>query len=268
MQSDSTIQNLWVRLLGEVRQPGATRIQKVEDGYYLVARAVGENGDANSTPTSGDYSALESRIPNLCRTRAVYLNLGNTYHLREGENPREWLGEAAERLEAGVLHAFAVVDTEIFSRRIAWELLARGWTVEETGQDLQVHDGRFKAALNLLRAIVRMVLSRSNMAEAARSVIGELIWEFSRHASFFARFQKRFETFQPDVLDHYLVAYPDATCVALAWDYWRAAGRSPGEAEQVFNEGVAEFERLLQSPVGTWLPEVSLGVCPLGSFQN
>ncbi|HUU14517.1 MAG TPA: hypothetical protein VM182_12555 [Terriglobia bacterium] len=268
MHSDLTIQDLWLRLLEEARKSGETRVEKVEDGYYLVARSGGENGDAESTSASDDYSALGSRIPNLCRTRAVYLNLGGSYDVRDVPNPRQWLGDAAGELESGTLHAFAVVDTEIFSRRIAWELLTRGWTMEEVGHDLEVKDGRFKAHLNLLRAIVRMVLSRSNMAEASRSVISELSSEFSRHAGFYVRFQKRFEMFQPDVLDHYFVAYPDASCVALAWDYWELAGLPADEAERIFNEGVGEFEQLLRSPVGTWLPGVSLDTCAVDSYQN
>ncbi len=251
MQSDLNIQELWVRLLGEARQSGETRAEKVEDGYYLVARPGGENRDADSMPASDDYSALGSRIPNLCRTRAVYLNLGATYDLRDVPNPREWLGGAADELESGALHAFAVVDIDIFSRRIAWELLTRGWTMEEVGQDLEVKDGRFKARVNLLRTIVRMVLSRSSVEEAARTVITELISEFWRHAEFYVRFQKRFEMFQPDVLDHYFVAYPDASRVALAWDYWQLAGLPADEAERIFSDGVRELEQLLRSPAAT-----------------
>jgi hypothetical protein len=268
MQSDLTIQDLWLRILAEARQSGETRVEKVEDGYYLVARPAAENRDADSMLSSDDYSALGSRIPNLCRTRAVYLNLGGSYDLRDVPNPREWLGDAVDELEAGTLHAFAVVDTEIFSRRIAWELLTRGWTLEEAGQDLEVRDGRFKTPINLLRTIVRMVLSRADMAEAARSVIDELTAEFSRDASLYIRFQKRFEMFQPDVLDHYFVAYPDASCVALAWDYWQIAGLRSDQANRVFDEGLKEFEQLLQSPVGTWLPGVSLDACSLDSYQN
>ena len=268
MQSDSTIQDLWLRMLDGARQSGETRVEKVEDGYYLVARPAGENRDAGSTSASDDYSALGSQIPNLCRTRAVYLNLGGSYDVRDVPNPRQWLGDAAGELESGALHAFAVVDTEIFSRRIAWELLTRGWTMEEVGRDLEVKDGRFKAHLNLLRTIVRTVLSRSNMAEAARSVINELTSEFSRHAGFYVRFQKRFEMFQPDLLDHYFVAYPDASCVALAWDHWQLAGLPADEAERIFNQGVLEFEELLQSPVGTWLPGISLDACSVDSYQN
>ena len=268
MQSDLTVQELWLRMLAEARLSGETRVEKIEDGYYLVARSAAEDRDADSAPAADDYSALGSQIPNLCRTRAVYLNLGDTYDLRDVPNPREWLGDAAGELESGALHAFAVVDTEVFSRRIAWELLTRGWTMEEMGHDLVVKDGRFKAHLNLLRTIVRMALSRSNMAEAARLVISELIAEFSRHAAFYVRFQKRFELFQPDVLDHYFIAYPDASCVALAWDYWQLAGLPADEADRIFNEGVAEFEQLLQSPVATWLPGISLDACDVDSFET
>ena len=140
--------------------------------------------------------------------------------------------------------------------------------MEEAGQDLEVRDGRFKARVNLLRTIVRMVLSRSDMAEAARTVITELVSEFSRVANLYIRFQKRFEMFQPDVVDHYFVAYPDASCVALAWDYWQIAGLQSEQADRVFDEGLKEFERLLHSPVGTWLPGVSLDACSLDSYKN
>jgi len=268
MHSDSTIQKLWVRRLGEVGQPGETKVKKVEDGYYLVVRAPEEDGNSDSTSASDDYSALGSQIPNLCRTRAVYLNLGGSDDLRDVPNPRVWLGEAADGLESGDFHAFAVVDTAIFSRRIAWELLTRGWRLEETGQDLEVRDGRFKAPVNLPRAVVRMVLSPTNMEEAARTIVRELSAEFLRDAGFFVRFQKRFEMFQPDVLDHYFVAYSEASCVALAWDYWHLGGRPTNEAEEIFNQGLEEFEQLLQSPMGTWLPGVSSAVCAPDSYKN
>jgi hypothetical protein len=261
MQSDLSIQDLWLRLLAETRRSHGTRVEKIEDGYYLVGRPAEENRVADSTSASDDYSALGSQIPNLCRTRAVYLNLGAAYDIPDVPNPRAWLGAVAGELESGALHAFAVVNTEIFSRRIAWELLTRGWTMEEIGHDLEVKDGRFKTRLNLLRTIVRMVLSRSNMAEAARSVVSELISEFWRQAEFYVRFQKRFEMFQPDVFDHYFVAYPDASCVALAWDYWQIAGLPSERAERLFNEGLKEFDQFLQSPVGTWLPGISLDAC-------
>jgi hypothetical protein len=268
MQSDSNIQDLWLRLFAEAFQSGETRVEKVEDGYYLVVRPAGGNRDAGSNSFSEDHSALGSRIPNLCRTRAVYLNSGGSYDLRDVGNPRAWLGELAGELDSGSVHAFAVVDTQLFSRRIAWELLTRGWTMEEDGEDLEVRDGRFKAPINLLRTVVRMVLSRADVAGAARTVISELISEFSRDTAFYVRFQKRFESFQPDVLDHYFVAYPDASCVALAWDYWQTAGLPSDEAGRVFNEGLKEFEKLLQSPVGTWLPGNSLDACLLGPYQN
>ncbi|MBI1941659.1 MAG: hypothetical protein HYS33_09160 [Acidobacteria bacterium] len=268
MQSDSTIQDLWLRMLSETRRTGETKVEKVEDGYYLVARPAGENRDAGSTSAFEDYSALASRIPNLCRTRAVYLNLGDTYDLREIEKPREWLGVAADRLESGALRAFAVVDTEIFSRRIAWELLTRGWAVEEVGDDLEVRDGRFIARFNLLRAVVRMVLSRANMAQAAGTIVRELGVEFDHDAGFFVRFHKRFETYQPDVLDHYFVVHPETSCVALGWDYRQLAGRSGGEAERIFGAGVAEVEKLLQTPVGAWLPGVSPALCALNLYEN
>ena len=268
MQSDSNIQDLWLRLLAGARQSGETKVEKVEDGYYLVVRPADENRNEGSNSSSDDYSALGSRIPNLCRTRAVYLSSGGSYDLRDAENPRAWLGELAREPDSGSVNAFAVVDTHLFSRRIAWELLTRGWTMEEVGEDLEVRDGRFKVPINLLRAIVRMVLSRADVVEAARTVKDELISEFSRDAAFYVRFQKRFETFQPDVLDHYFVAYPDASCVALAWDYWQMTGLPSDEADRVFSEGLDEFEKLLQSPVGTWLPGISLDSCSLGSYQN
>ena len=268
MQNDLTIQNLWLRLLGEARQSSETRVEKVEDGYYLVARPAGENRDADSTPDSDDYSALGSRIPNLCRTRAVYLNLGGAYDFRDVPNPREWLGDAADELESGTLHAFAAVDTEIFSRRIAWELLTRGWALEEVGSNLEVQDGRFRAHLNLLRTIVRMVLSRSTVAEAARTIIHELSEEFSRDAAFFVRFHKRFETIRPEVLDRYFVVYPEPLCVALGWDYWQLADRPAAEAEAVFTKGVAELDQYLKSPIGAWLPGLSPVVCSLNSHTN
>ncbi len=268
MQSDLAIQNLWSRLLREARQAGETGVEKVEDGYYLVARRAGEIRDADAAGAPGDFSALGSRIPNLCRTRAVYLNVEGAYNLQDAPPDRSWLGGAARDVESGALRAFGVVDTEIFSRRIAWELLTRGWTMQEAGQDLVVIDGRFKSRLNLLRAIVRMVLSRASMAGAARSVVRELTLEFSRQAAFFVRFQKRFESFQPAVLDHYFVAYPDASCVALAWDYWQIAGLAADDAERVFQGGVNEFDQLLQLPVGSWLPGVSPEACGLDSYLN
>ena len=248
------------------------------DDRELLERASWEAPHAQA-----DYDALKSLIPHLDRTRAVYLNSGSAYQLSEIESLHEWAGELAQNVEAGAFQAFAVVDLEIFTLRIReefravarsnpsatphgpddWEMLERagGWKVERTGQDLRVADGRFTQQVNPLRAVVRMVLSRSNMRKAARAVRDETGEQFALHAELFRRFELRFRKFQPAVLDHYFVAYPQASCLAAGWDYWQVSGCAPAEAERTFEQAMEDFGNFLAAPSDEWLPAFLGGAC-------
>jgi hypothetical protein len=189
------------------------------------------------------------------------LNSGSAYQLSGIESLREWAGELAQNVEGDTSQAFAVVDLKIFTLRIREEFRAVGWKVERTGQELRVADGRFTQQVNPLRAVVRMVLSRSNMREAARAVREETGEQFALHAELFRRFELRFRKFQPAVLDHYFVAYPQASCLATGWDYWQVSGCAPAEAERTFDQAMEDFGNFLAAPSDEWLPAFLRGAC-------
>jgi len=268
MRADSRIHNIWLRLLGEPGGAGKVSMEKVEDGYYAVVLATDGNVSSASLPERADYQALESLIPNLNRTRAVYLNSGGAYHLSGIESLRDWAGELAQKVEAGTRHAFAVVDTDLVTKRVSMELRAAGWEVERTEQDLKVSDGRFAQQVNALRAIVQMVLSRSSMAEAAGAVRKEIGNQFALDAELFRRFQRRFEKFEPTVIDRYFGAHPEASCVAPAWDYWEVSGKARFKVEQIFEQAMEDFEAFLVAPLEEWLPGFPVGAWERNTLEN
>lgn len=153
MLTDPGVHNLWLRLLEKGRSTQTVQVQKFEEGYYAVVLASRPEACAAPCGESPDYQALESRIPNLSRTRAVCLNSGAAYHLPGVENLREWAGDLAAEVESGACHAFDVVDIDRFRERVSAELEAANWKVESHGQGLTVSDGRFTEQVNLLRGV-------------------------------------------------------------------------------------------------------------------
>jgi hypothetical protein len=222
----------------------------------------------DAIPRMGDYQALESLIPNLDRTRAVYLSSGNAYHLSGIESVREWAGTLAEKVESGTCHAFAVVDPQVFQERAREELQASGYKVEPARQGLRVSNGRFSENLNVSRAIVQMVLSRSSMSRASREILDGMTGQFEIDDELFRRFKQRFGRFQPAVMGHFFVAHPERSCVAAGWDYGQVAGRTHAQAEQIFEQAMQEFETFLAGSPEGWLPGFRLECCEINPRDN
>lgn len=268
MLVDSRVQKNWLQLLTRTDCPNGVGVEKVEDGHYLVVVDARRYSSSQPLPQMTDYGALKPLIPNLPRTRAVYLNSSRAYHLSGIEGFRDWAGTLAEKVESGACHAFAVVDPQVLQERVRTHLQASGFEVERVKQGLRVSNGRFSENLNLLRAIVRMVLSRSNIGEAADEINEGLRRQFVIHDELFRRFQHRFERFQPAVMDHFFVAYPEGSCVAAGWDYWQVSGRESEDAARIFEQAMQEFETFLAGSLEPWLPGSLLESCEVKPIQN
>jgi hypothetical protein len=239
------VQEIWLRLFGAADSSQPTRAERIEEGYYAVVREVADPDSSHGVPGSEDFSALHSFIPNLARTRAVYLNQEVAYGISNLDRLRAWAGPLADPIERGTLHAFAVVDPEVFAQCVCAELQASGWSVKPTEDDLQVSDGQFTESVNPLRAIVQMVLSRGSFAEAAKALKAELNERFAIDAGLFGRFAERFAKYRPTVFDHYFTACPECPCMAAGWDYWQVSNRGTHEAAQIFEQAMKEFEEVI-----------------------
>jgi hypothetical protein len=244
MHSVSGVQEHWVRLLRTELAPGEVRCVKVEPGHFVVVVAAARG--TGNTPAA-DYHALESCLGSLDGTRAIYLNSRSGLALDGNSNLRSWAGDCAAEVESGAKRAFAVVQMEIFRERIREELVGQGWAAASYGEDLKASAGGFSELINVPREAVRMVLSRGDFAAAARSIGEKTGRRLAHDGEFFAAFKSRFESFFPATLDHFFVAYPEASCVAVGWDYWQLAERPVEEAEAVFEEGMKEIELLLRT---------------------
>jgi hypothetical protein len=268
VHADSRVQETWLRLLCRSDASQAAGVEKLEEGYYAVVREAAEPAPSPAACGRADFSALESLIPNLARTRAVYLNQESAYRLAETQGLREWAGPLAEQVERGVRHAFAVVDPEIFARRVSVDLQTSGWNVEHLQHDLRVSDGRFAEKVNLRRAIVQMVLSRGSFATAAVALKAELSERFAIDAGLFARFAERFAKYRPAVFARYFTACPECSCVAAGWDYWQVAGHDAHEATEIFEQAMKEVESFLAIPPEDWLPSLAVDCCEPSIAEN
>ena len=269
MHADSRVQETWLRLLGRSDASQAAGVEKLEGGYHAVVRGAAEPAPSPSACNRTDFSALESLIPNLARTRAVYLNQESAYRLAETQGLRQWAGPLAEQVERGVRHAFAVVDPAIFARRVSVDLQTAGWKVEPPLQhDLRVSDGRFAEKVNLLRAIVQMVLSRGSFAAAAVALKAELSERFAIDARLFMRFAELFAKYRPAVFERYFTACPECSCVAAGWDYWQVAGHDAHAATEIFEQAMKEFESFLAMPSEDWLPALAVDCCEPSIAEN
>jgi len=268
MHADSRVQEIWLRLLGRADASQRASVEKIEEGYFAVVRGATEPASSPDGCGSPDFSALDSFIPNLARTRAVCLNPERAYGLAKTESLRDWAGPLAEPVERGVCHAFAVVDPEVLARRVSARLQASGWKVEQLQHDLRVSDGRFSENANLLRAIVQMVLSRGNFAAAGVALQAELRERFAVDAGLFMRFRERFARYRPAVFDHYFTAYPECSCMAAGWDYWEVSGCDAHQATAIFERAMEEFESLLGMPSEDWLPTLAADCCSPSITEN
>jgi hypothetical protein len=209
----------------------------------------------------GTFRGLGSTIPNLARTRAVYLDKQSGYGLSKIERLRDWAGRLAEPVERGVRQAFAVVDPDVFACRVSARLQASGWKVEHSQQNIRVSFGRFTENVNLLRAIVEMVLARTSFLDATGALTAELGKRFTVDGQLFARFAERFAKYRPAVFDRYFTAYPESSLLAVGWDYWQLAGRDDCGATEIFEQAMGEFESFLAMPAKDWLPAFTGGCC-------
>jgi hypothetical protein len=221
---------------------------QIEQGHFAVVRK-----PDSPLPSSElvDYRALES-IPDLASTRAV--SLDDRYSCCIGGSPalREWAGEHAAEIEQRRVQAFAVVNVAAFGARLREAFTTKGWKTEKHADEIKVLDGPLAERVNVSRAVVRMVLSRTDFAKAVEAVVEEIQRTFRRDAEFFARFRKHFRTLDPAVLDHYFVVYPEASCAALGWDYWQLS-EGPSQAESAaFRQGIKEIETLLRDSSASW----------------
>jgi hypothetical protein len=264
MQVNSRVQEIWLRLLDAVDSSPTTRLERVEEGYYAVVREAADRTQCHVACDPEDFRSVKPFIPHLARTRAVYLIQRDAYGLAEIESLRDWAGQLGEQVERGTRHAFAIVDTEIFAREVSASLRASGWKVEHLEDSLRVNDGRFSESINLLRAIVQMVLSRSTFAEAARSLEAQLAGRFLMDAQLFARFEERFAQYQPAIIDRYCTVCPDCSRMAAGWDYWQVCSRGAHDATEIFEQAMKEFETLLAMPQEDWLPALATDCCEQG----
>lgn len=268
MRAELRIQGIWLWLLSKADRAGKVVVEKIEDGYHAVVLATEPYAAIDPLGELAEYRALEATIPHLSRTRAVYLNAGSAYQLLEIQSPSAWAGEFAADIESGARHAVAVVDPEAFRARVAKEFEAVGWQVEQAEQDLRVSDGRFTQPVNLLRAIVQMVFARSSMAGASQAARKEIAKQFALDGELFGRFQLRFQEFDPAVFDHYFSASPGASYMTMGWDYWQVVGKTPAEAERIFEQAMEEFETFLKTPPAEALLGSSAGGCERNRVGN
>ncbi len=174
MRVNSRVQKIWLRLLGAGDPSQATRIETIEEGYYAVVHKALKRTRCHVRREHEDFLAVKPFLPNLNHTRAVYLNQKGNCGLAKKDRWLDWAGQFSEQVEQGARHAFAIVDVKIFAQKISTALRAPGWKVDHVEDSLRVNDGRFIESVSLLRAIVRMVLSRSTFAQAARSLRTEV----------------------------------------------------------------------------------------------
>ena len=244
MKADPKTQRARLRILKQVSRPGDIQYEKLGEGYYAVAHRPWSGQGTVSLGPAAEYETLRTFIPHFDRTRAVPLNFQYAA-FGQSMTLRSWAGELAADVETGVLQAFAVVDLQAFEDGAVGELRAAGWQVEAGADEFRVTDGVFVQRVNLLRVTVEMVTSRSDIVEARRALRENVARDFRLYRKLFRRFAQRFREFEPAVLDHYFTAYTGACCVSAGWDYWEVSGRTPSEAEQVFQRAVEEFEDFL-----------------------
>jgi hypothetical protein len=257
MPVSSRVQNIWLRLLEAGDGSPTRRMERVEEGYYAVVREAARGPKCHFPGGDEDFRAVKSFIPNLDHTRAVYLNHGSDFGLARTQCLHAWAGQLGEQIESDALHALAIVDTDIFAKKISARLHTAGWNVEAEPDNLRVNDGRFTEFADLLRLMVQMVLSCSTFADAARSLKAELARRFSLDAQLFERFQECFAQYRPAIIDRYFTVNPDGSRVAAGWDYWQVSSRSAHDATEIFDQAMKEFETLLAIPQEDWLPALA-----------
>ncbi len=246
MRPDPRIEQTWLAMLKAAENSPEPQVRLLEKGYHAVVLRPSTPPDGQSA-SKCDYELLTAYIPNLDGTRAVCLNASQRFDLPHIRGIDSWAGPLALGVMSGRVRALAVVEAGIFKRQLAEKLVASGFRVEEGEQCLRVEQGQLTEQINLANSIVRMVLSRSHVSAAARTISSEVKTQFALTADLFRSFQRRFHAYHPSVLGHYFVANPANSCVAMGWDYWEIRGKGRREARSVFEHASDELEDLLKT---------------------
>jgi hypothetical protein len=62
-------------------------------------------------------------------------------------------------------------------------------------------------------------------------------------------------------IDHFFVAHPADSCAAVGWNYRELEGHSEAEVDRVFEQGMREFESILNGCLEGCLLESPVGRC-------
>jgi hypothetical protein len=252
MRYDEQIQRTWLVMLKECPSSAGPLVRPLGEGYYAVVLQQSIPPEKTSSINT-DFEQVKPYITDLDRTRAVYLDRPFGTAVPNVPKLESWAGPAAAEVEKGHIRAFAVVAVDQFIQHVVRTLSANGWELEQQDQSLLVSDGQFVERANLLKVLVRMVLSRSTIATAAAAVVHEIKAQFSELDKLFLEFQSRFRNYAPAVLNHYFVAYPAMSSVGAGWDYWEVADQSHTNIRQVFGGAMSEMEEVLRTLEANWV---------------
>lgn len=189
MKANPQIEVIWKELIDSASPAVPLQIHEIESGYYAVVCATGS--------CETDEHLLQDLIPDIERTRAVYLNQAFQFGANAAAALRQWLGPASRALDRGTIRAIAVVDIHTFSQRLVENFKARGWQSSVSPPRIEARLGPFIEAFNFPRIIVQMAFGPDNMQAAIEDLTSKLTARFNRDRSFCLCFEQTVRRYRP-----------------------------------------------------------------------
>lgn len=234
MKANPQIEVIWKELIDSASPAVPLQIHEIESGYYAVVCATGS--------CETDEHLLQDLIPDIERTRAVYLNQAFQFGANAAAALRQWLGPASRALDRGTVRAIAVVDIHTFSQRLVENFKARGWQSNVSPSRIEARLGPFIETFNFPRIIVQMAFGPDNMQAAIEDLTSKLTARFKRDRSCFLCSEQTVRRYRPSALGHFFAITGGDSGFSPPWSSKYLGGSSSPGAGRSFAKAADGIE--------------------------
>ncbi|RMF63834.1 MAG: hypothetical protein D6743_10090 [Calditrichaeota bacterium] len=235
-------------------QTKGVKFGAAEEGYVLFV-----------VPGSDNAPASEEAVPALASLQRVLLGLKNglvlnlanqaDFQLKVEPDYHQWAGTYAHHIDSRQLRAEALVDVDLFWRKVKARAASRGLVVRRDQPDVQraeVECHGFRVPFNLYREIACMVFSARHMEDEITEFLARIKAACEMLTHYYLEFAGIFAQHTVFIGDHHFVVSRGDDVRVPGLNYWSLIGSS--NPDFTFWLGVDAVKRFLAAREKTARP--------------